>query len=61
MANTRDNWTIRDYIEELYHLRQMDELPWIDKRIAELLAEMKQKFAVSQLLDNGLTYEDILG
>lgn len=54
----RDAWTIQDYMEELFHCHEMDEMPWIPKRIEMLKDEMKQKFSTKDLLDNGFTLED---
>lgn len=61
MSKSRNDWTIQDYIEELHHLREMDEMPWIDKRIAEIKEEMKQKFSTSELLANGFSVKDFAG
>lgn len=59
MASSRESWTIEDYAEELSHLYEMDEMPWIDRRIEELKAEMKQKYSTTELLaSGGFTHED---
>jgi hypothetical protein len=58
MSKSRETWTIEDYMEELFHLKEMDEMPWIDKRIEELKEEMKLKFSTSELLANGFSVKD---
>lgn len=56
---SRDSWTIQDYAEELHHLREMDELPWIDKRIEMLKNEIGKKFSIDEIRRAGLSLEDI--
>jgi hypothetical protein len=58
MSKSRESWTIQDYMEEMTHLQEMDEMPWVDKRIEELKDEMKAKFSASELLANGFSVKD---
>jgi hypothetical protein len=58
MSKSRESWTIEDYKEELHHLNELDEMPWIDKRIIELKEEMRSKFTTSELIRNGFDTEE---
>lgn len=44
MTNSKDRWDFRRFMEEVFHLSEIDEVPGIREARKELIAEMWKRF-----------------
>lgn len=44
MTNSKDRWDFRRFMEEVFHLSEIDEVPGISEARKELIAEMWKRF-----------------
>jgi hypothetical protein len=44
MTNSKDRWDFRRFMEEVFHLSEIDEVPGIHEARNELIKEMWKRF-----------------
>jgi hypothetical protein len=52
----RDNWTIKDYLEELLCICEIIEIPGMKQKLESLKQEMKNKYSSEEREAAGLLF-----